>query len=557
MQTIHVLPEHIVSQIAAGEVIERPAYIIKELVENSIDAQAKTITVSIVDGGVSEIHVLDDGCGMSPEDLKLCFTMHSTSKLSDEEDLHAITSCGFRGEALASIAAISTIEIQSRQTSDPIGMHIQIKEGNVVKSRPIGMAVGTQVHVSDVFAHVPARLQMITNHKTELRHCTELMVQLSLAHPTIHFRFLHNKKVVFDLPNQSQAARIEQVLTSTFIQSSLPLRFSDSYVQIDGFISTPQDALGTAQKQYFIVNNRFVKDKMLSLALKESFGTLIEARSYPQGVIYLTLPPELVDVNVHPKKEEVRFLHAKIVFDALVQAVKDTLQSHNITYTSKGILPNREKLTDSYAGRLLKRSVITQKVSPTITVEKIIQVHDVYIVAQTELGMLIVDQHAAHERIMYEKFLAHYLQERGKRELYRLKPPIHLFLSFAEISIVRDQQDLLRRIGFTVRCTKDGITIRTVPLLLKDRNIEQLFKEILMDLTTNNSDGVLDNGTKKMIAYLACRSAIKAGDTVSPEFAKKLLDELFVTANYATCPHGRPTIVQIPLLQLHKEFKRV
>lgn len=561
---IHQLPQHIISKISAGEVIERPAYAVKELIDNSIDAGASVIEIHIEEAGLKRITVVDNGEGMNRKDIEKCFLPHATSKLRDEHELVGIKTLGFRGEALSSIAAISTLTIRSRTADQPGGIEIIIRNSEIENVSPIGTPPGTIVMVDNLFLNVPARKKFLKSERTEFRLITDIVTHFSLSYPKIHFILVHNKKLVLDLPAKSQIEeRVKVILGASIFDQLVPLSFEEGYIKISGFIGKPQVASKQNLKQFLFVNNRHVNDRIISLAVKEAFGTLLPASSTPIFLLHLTLPPEIVDVNIHPRKEQIAFINAKQIFDAIKQATSETLQNHNLTFKLvkfKEETSARVGETTSFSGILLKESVLPWDRTPEVTIKpstQLIQVHQTYIFSQTKDGILLVDQHAAHERILYEKFVKAFETQKQKNENYVLGKPLSIELSINESQLLEEYHYFFQETGFVIdHFQGTHFIIRSIPILFKGRNIEKIVMDLLADLEHEIVKDI-DIRSHRMLAFLACRAAYKSGDLMTQEQMKEILTDLEDTPNNATCPHGRPTRIPLSLEELHRLFKRL
>lgn len=555
MQKIFPLPQDVIAKIAAGEVIERPAYAIKELVENAIDAHATSIIIHLSESGLKKIVVIDNGDGMNSHDIRECFKPHTTSKLSSEEELHAIYTLGFRGEALSSIASISNMTIKSKTKNEVAGTQVVLQEGKVVDISSIGTPVGTSITIDNLFYPVPARKKFLKSQRTEFRHILDIVSHLALAHPDIRFVLTHNNKTIFDLPKaQDYTNRIQKFLGPAMYEHLIPITYTDQYMGFTGFLAKPQIVTRTQTKQYLFVNQRRVQDKMVSQAVKEAYGNLLEATAAPVFVLFLTVPPEIVDVNVHPRKEQVRFLNKDSLFKTIKENVADTLTKNNLTFLHLD-WKVRDGQTKSYAGQLLKQLVLSDAALLT-TREKnaeIQQIHNLYLLTSTKQGLLIIDQHAAHERVLYQEFLKAYVKEKDKSEIFELSKPETIELSMTELEALEEQKEDLKNLGFHFR----GNKLLTVPKLFKDWDYQKLIIEMLEDILEEKSVADVGLQENKMLAYLACRSAVKAGDPLTKDQMKKLLDQLEKTENNATCPHGRPVRIAASLQDLHRMFKRV
>lgn len=564
MRKIYPLSEEVISKIAAGEVIERPMYAVKELVENSLDAGADSIVVHIEESGLRRITIIDNGEGMSEQDIRECFKPHTTSKISSDEELAHIRTHGFRGEALSSIAAISRMIIKSRIKDTAAGICVELREGETEKISPVGMPYGTQVIIENLFYPVPGRKKFLKSARTEFRHILELMTSVSLIYPAVHFTLTHNKKIVFDLPQTTDSLeRIKILLGTTIFQNLLPVSYSDSYISVSGFLTKPQAAATTTQKQFISINKRKVNDKLVSLAVKEAYGTLLESSAYPACILFLTIPYELVDVNVHPRKESVRFVDTQLIYDAVFRAVSQALTQNNLTFyseTGNGLsLGDAPGKTNSFAARLLREKKLPWTIMPLIEISgnDVMQMHNLYLIKPTNHGMFVVDQHAAHERILYEQLLEEFKKQKNTQPIQRLSKAAVFDLSVTETELLQEYLPLFAQLGFTIEhFQKNTFLLQTVPLLFHDRDYQKLIGEILEELAQEKRVKEIDSVSRKMIAYLACRAAVKAGDKLTKKQAKDLLEKLETTPNNATCPHGRPIRVMIDINRIHRMFKR-
>ncbi|HVZ58821.1 MAG TPA: DNA mismatch repair endonuclease MutL [Patescibacteria group bacterium] len=560
---IYTLPDSVVAKISAGEVIERPAYAVKELIENSIDARASTIDIQIEDAGLKQIIVQDNGEGMSEEDLKLSFLPHTTSKLDDEHDLIGIKTLGFRGEALASIAAISTLTIKTREKQNPAGYEITIRHGDIEHAGPVGTPPGTIVRVDTLFLSVPARKKFLKSAKTELRLITNVVTNFALSYPSLHFVLTHNGKTIFDLPGrENNLGRIKQLLGNSFFEELLPVALEDGFIQISGFIGRPQSALKNNARQFVFVNQRTVTDRMIQTAVKEAFGSLLPSSSTPIFILEITVPPEIVDVNVHPRKEQISFTNAQEIFAAVKQAVSESLQENNLTFKlAKFRTENSARLgeTTSFSGELLKSAVLPWDRSEKIAIkpsERLMQIHQTYIFVPTLEGLGLIDQHAAHERILFEEFVTTFVKKKKDQQAYELNKPLTFDLSLSESQILEEFDQIFTELGFTIDHFQGStFIIRTAPAVFKGRNLEKIIKDMLVDMAEGELP-TIDLRTERMLAFLSCRAAVKAGDVLTERQMKDIIKRLEKTANNATCPHGRPTRIQISIAELDKLFKR-
>ncbi|QQG44384.1 MAG: DNA mismatch repair endonuclease MutL [Candidatus Roizmanbacteria bacterium] len=555
MKKIHQLSPDIIAKIAAGEVIERPAFAVKELIDNAVDSGASFIKINIDKAGLERITVTDNGGGMSKDDIAECFKPHTTSKIKVLDDLNHIFTLGFRGEALSSIAAISDLIIKSRTTKDTQGNLVELQRGKLKDILPIGIPSGTTIMVDNLFYSVPARKKFLKSDQTEFRHILDIVIGSVLAYPKIRFSLTHNNKLIFDLPPQDILKRIKTLLGDSTFNYLLPLNYKDSYVRISGFISTPQITTQTQSKNFIFINQRKVTDKLISLAVKESYGNLIEPNVYPVFILFLSLPYEIVDVNVHPRKEQVSFVDARLVFDAVNKAVSQTLAKNNLTF--RNLIHSNSAMTKSFAGVLLKNAVLPKEdIGQIIKSSDIIQVHNTYLITQTRHGILVIDQHAAHERILYEEFCQAF--QKHKKEIFHLPTSIILDLSLSEGELLEENIDVLKDLGFEIEKFKENLfKVYAIPLLFKDRDCQKLVMEILDDIMQNKDPKKVDEQSNRMIEYLACRAAIKAGDKLTKQECKDLLEKLEKTKSNYTCPHGRPVKIEMTVYELSKYFKRV
>lgn len=563
MGKIKQLPEDVIARIAAGEVIERPSYAVKELLDNAIDAGADTITIHIEESGLKRIVVHDNGEGMSAEDLLLCLLPHTTSKLSDNDELLGIKTLGFRGEALASIAAIAQLSIKSRPADAAGGNEITTTNGVIEPIRPVGMPVGTIVTVDNLFYAIPVRKKFLKSAKTEFRQITDVVVSYALSYPFIHFVLTHNKKTIVDLPKCTDVLqRVQTLLGEAIFQNVLPVSVVDEFIGVNGFIGKPQVATKQNQKQYLFINNRYVSDKAISLAVKEAYATLIPATSTPIFILHLSIPPEAVDVNVHPRKEQVSFIDSTRITDAIKQGVAQALTSHNLVYNFaklKQDLSTKIGETQSFAGEMLRDAVLPWNAGELGTIIReapITSIHNTYLLTVTADGMMLVDQHAAHERVLYEQFVSVFEDARSKQEQYVLPKPLSLQVSVSDAQMIEEYMSYFTQLGFQIEPFQ-GTTfvIRAAPAVFKERNMQKIIADMLVDIA-NETGKTIDTKTQRMLAFLACRAAVKAGDALTKEQGKKLLEQLEATVNNTTCPHGRPTKIVITLTELHKLFKR-
>ena len=572
MPTIHQLTPELVVKIAAGEVIERPSFAIKELIENAIDAHADEITISIQDAGLKKIQVIDNGEGMDKNDLLISWKPHTTSKIKTLDELIAIKSYGFRGEALASLAAVSKLTIQSRIKQNPIGQQIEIENSILLSQSPIGMPEGTVVIAENLFANIPARKKFLKSQQTELRHIIDVVNNFVATYPTIHFTLSHNTRILIDAPKTINIKeRIEKLYGEDF-SLFLPIKRTDMYIKLTGFIAKPQLHSSTNSKQYIFINKRKIIDKLISLAVKEAFGTMLESNTYPMFILFLDMPYDLVDVNVHPRKEQVSFVSPQTIFQVVKESIIEVLQENNITFQNLSWKRSGVGMTHSFAGESLKHTVLEKEKLHIEENTSITQLHNLYIIAPTKNAVVITDQHAAHERILFEKLKKEFLNQQEKGLSKLLNKPVQLTLSLTEQTIFQEYIQIFESLGFRFyssreeqhndsrnQFSKDSnniMQITHIPQLFQDRDPETFIIDYLEQLSEEKPLTDIDKTSEEMLAFLACRAAVKAGDSLNEKDMKHIILELEQSPHNTTCPHGRPTQVIFPLQEINTLFKR-
>lgn len=585
MSKIKILPPQVAAKIAAGEVVERPASVVKELIENSIDAQADQITIQLEQGGIGKIRVVDNGQGMDKDDLLKCFKQHGTSKISSAEDLNQVRSLGFRGEALYSITSVSKTTIQSKTGQERSGNQVVINGGKVERISPVGIPRGTQIIVENIFFNLPARKKFLKKERTELLQIINVVTKTGLAFPKIGFFLNHNQKTILDLPkNQTLAERVETLLGKALFPYLIPIEIDRPHFNLKGFIGKPQIARENRSKQYLFVNHRPVVNQVASAAVSKAYGSLIPPKSHPLFILFINLPPQLVDVNIHPRKQEIKFINSSFVFHTIYQAVLNQLENSNLTFKAESypFITDSKKITTSltdkqkaekkysYSFKKTKRPKNNLFLDQTKEeklpweqsdigekTQEIIQIHNLYLISQTPNGLLIVDQHAAHERILYESLLKGFTKNKDKPLNQSLLIPLTLNLSLSETQLLTENLPVLKKIGFEIEeFGKNSFKITSVPHPLKDRDVKGIISEVLDDILEEKPIRDVDKKSLRLISYLACRSAIKAGDYLTLEQRENLLKQLGKTKTNYTCPHGRPAKIKIDLKELNKMFKR-
>lgn len=595
MGNIKQLSQNLITKIAAGQVVERPSNVVKELIENSLDAKSNRIILELEQSGKKKIIVTDNGLGMARDDLNLCFNHHTTSKIIKEDDLYRLSSFGFRGEALSSIVASANVKIQTKPKNELAGKFIELVKGEVNTTGSVGMPTGTRITVSALFNSIPARKKFLKSDSTELSHILQVVTGLALANCRVAFTVIHNNKIIIELPNdQTLLERSTQLLSESIAENLLPIKVTENHFKITGFLGKPQIGTSSKNRQFLFVNGRHVVSKEISSLLKSVFSTLLEPRSNPAFLLEINLAPELVDVNVDPQKTRVKFRVEADILKTLEKSAKQVLDDANLTYVEKG----SNGFYDEYSMDLgIAKIVRSQgdgwniKDAELLEDSEVMQVHNLYLVVQTKRGILILDQHAAHERILYQEFLEKFKSKRGKT--LKLKIPLKLNLPAAEVEFLKTQLDVFKNLGFMITdkseyksidrfkktsasnvinnktinkinnkslnktIIKNQFIVTKIPRVFETRNIAKLIQEILHDCIEYNQPSNLDVGTHRTISYLACRTAIKAGDKLTPKERKRLIDKLFKTKGKYTCPHGRPVEVELDIKYLDQLFKRV
>jgi DNA mismatch repair protein MutL len=582
MPKIRPLPPAVISAIAAGEIVERPAVIVKELAENALDAGASQITIEVIEGGKERIIVKDNGHGMDTDDLLLSIERHTTSKIFSAEDLHQLHTFGFRGEALASIAAVSKMTIQSRAEGSEVGYQLVINHGQQKTEKPVGMAVGTTIMVEELFRELPARRKFLKQTATELRHITQVVTQLALSHPQLGIFFTHNNQVICTLPqNQTFGERIFSLFGSEITRSFIPIAdqtqsAADSSLLITGALGVPQSGRRTRAHQYLFVNQRPITDQLISHTVKEAYGSLLAAKIEPAFILSITLPADKVDVNIHPRKEMVRFLEAPELKQHLHAIIKSTLQTADLSYTYKPEsdvslwvlndsagpanthpIQSQDRSASPATHEILKNLVHLWSLDES-PADHILQIDKTYLCAPTKSGFLLVDQHAAHERILFEQ-LKEALRSADQKLITstQLSPPQVVELSLSDSQVLVQELETLTRLGFEIEhFGRNSFKISQVPTLLADHDLRQTLQDFIDNHLEGNPTTGVDQATERTLTYLACRSAVKAGDYLTPQQRQDLLTKLSQTPNQATCPHGRPTTIIYSQYELEKMFHR-
>ena len=552
---IKVLTPEVVSKIAAGEVIERPASVVKELVENSLDAGASEINVETRGGGVELIRVSDNGTGIPTSELELAFHRYATSKITDLIDLEDISSLGFRGEALPSIAAVAEVEILTRAPSESIGSYINLRKGEIVARESRPRQQGTTVVIRRLFRYLPARLKFLKSAATENSHIAYLVNQYALAFPEVRFSLITDKRN--NLSTQGDGSlrnAVSQIYGLEVAQRMLGVAEESAFARVNGLVSPP--SLNRTNRSYltFFVNRRWIHSPLLTRAAEEAYhGLLMEGR-HPVVILNLSLPGRELDVNVHPTKAQVKFHNEQVMFVTIKKAIREALSKASMA---------KPIAMPAMAGAYQQRSftMVSDK-EPTFTaplptlslpiLRVIGQLSNTYIIAEGPEGLYLIDQHAAHERILYERVLAQW--SRQEVEVQGLLEPITIELNPREEEILRANKDMLAQFGFDIEPFGDkSYLIRTIPALATRANLDEVMGAVLSDLDSKDE---VTSWEQKIAQSLACHSAIRAGQQLSNEEMLALIRQLEQANQPRTCPHGRPTMIQLTSYQLEKEFGR-
>lgn len=578
---IHLLPPEVASQIAAGEVIERPASVVKELVENSLDAGSHFISIAIEGAGREMIEVSDDGCGIPAEELALAFARHATSKLNKAEDLFHITTLGFRGEALASIGSVTRLVITSRPQNSKNGSRILIEAGQIGEMQSIGAPIGTVVRVENLFFNLPARLKFLKSDATERSQISSLVAHYALAYSMVRFHLYQEGKSILQTSGNGNRREALGVLYEVKIaRQMLEILAEYDDIRVTGYISPTTLTRSNRREIIFFVNGRPVQDVSLTTALIQAYHNLLMVGRYPLAVIFLEMPPEAIDVNVHPTKAEVRFRNRDLVFSAVQRAVRVGLMAYNpipAIYSQADVLsgqnfikPIPEQTTDPAwdMSREAWKNSIDQKhgihtLYPTTRAETsttsipllrlVGQLASTYLVAEGPDGLYLIDQHAAHERILFEQFMA---QRTGTIPSQTLLQPVTVHLPPAYDQLLSEQMPILSKLGFQVEPFGPGTyLIRSIPTILSGSDPSSDLRVVVEDFEEDETP-LSAEIEARIIARICKKAAVKAGQTLSTDEQRALLLNLEACSSPRTCPHGRPTMIHLSVDLLERQFGR-
>ena len=592
MSAIRVLPELLINQIAAGEVIERPASALKELLENSLDAGAQAISVELAAGGVKLVSVTDDGSGIDRDDLKLALARHATSKIASLDDLEHVGSLGFRGEALASIASVSRMELTSRRSDDRHAWRVASEGPTLTAPEPATLPRGTRIDVRELYFNTPARRKFLKSEQTEFAHCEEAFRRIALSRPDVAFSLTHNGRVRLQVKPQPLAARVAAVLGDDFGAGALEVDESGGQIAIRGAISAPSHARGTRDAQYFFVNGRCIRDKLVAHAIRQAYADVLHHDRHPAFVLFLDIDPQLVDVNVHPAKAEVRFRDSRAVHQFIFHALHKTLSrpagdgdvglppapaiSHT-SYPSPAQPPSMPQYraqgamslgvaqpAGAYATLFAPQAAATTLLAPPPLPPTgdehplgyaLAQLAGIYILAENSKGLIIIDMHAAHERIMYEK-----LKNALDGQAIPMQPllvPVHFNAEALDVATAEDELEALQGLGFDIAPAGPGaLIVRGVPALLADADAQALALDVLHEVREYGASRIATERRNELLGTMACHAAVRANRKLTVPEMNALLRDMEATERSGQCNHGRPTWHAFSVADLDRLFRR-
>ncbi|OGA45491.1 MAG: DNA mismatch repair protein MutL [Betaproteobacteria bacterium RIFCSPLOWO2_12_FULL_63_13] len=590
MPSIRVLSETLISQIAAGEVVERPASVLKELIENSLDAGAAEVAVSLDAGGVKRIRVTDNGRGIDAEDLPLAFARHATSKITTLDDLERVRTLGFRGEALASIASVARVALTSRPRDARHAAVLRVEAAQTGKPQPAAHAAGTTAEVDDLYFNTPARRKFLRTEATEFSHCEDVFSRAALSRPDTVFSLRHNGRLISRLPAADLTQRTEAILGAEFAIAARPVGEQVEGLALSGFLASPSFTRSSRDAQYLFVNGRFVRDKVLLHALREAYRDVLHGDRHPAFALFLEIDPTAVDVNVHPAKIEIRFRDARAVHQFVYHAASKalaasaahapvayaaptgTLGQGDVAQVKQGYLGIAQP-TAGYeavfgASRAPEHTAMRTEVGAPphggpndIESEMpplgyaLAQLHGVYILAQNARGLVLVDMHAAHERIVYERLKS--ALDANSVATQELLIPVTFSAGRIDVATVEENQEALRMLGFDLApLSPTALAVRAVPAELAGGNIAELARSLLADLREFGASGVLTERRDELLATMACHGAVRARRALGLAEINAVLRDMERTERSGQCNHGRPTWFQMSLADLDRLFMR-
>ncbi len=599
MSSIQLLPDLLINQIAAGEVIERPASALKELLENSLDAGATEIAVQLENGGIKLSRVRDNGGGIAKEQLPLALMRHATSKIASLDDLQRVSSMGFRGEALASMAAVAQVALTSRTPEATHAWKVEAIDGTQSEAAPAAHPHGTSIEMRELYFNTPARRKFLKSESTEYAWCEETFKRIALSRPDVAFSLQHNGRMVWQLPAQTLQQRITAILGNEFGQHAVTVERQIGALHLYGIAALPAYSRSTRDEQYFFVNGRFVRDKVLMHAVRQAYQDILHHQRHPAFVLFLDMPPEQVDVNVHPAKSEVRFRESQgihqFVFHALQDALSATMNSgiaDSSTASSDSSFPRRRESSEFIkpldsrlrgndgSANFWQQSISLSAAQPQATYKlweeaavvrdqeaaspqseahplgfALGQLSGIYILAQNQQGLIVVDMHAAHERIVYEQLKTAF--DAQQMPTQPLLIPVTFAADTLDVATVEDEQDALLKLGFDIApISTNTLAVRSMPAMLKQSKAEAAAQEVLHELRDFGASRALTERRNELLATLACHSAVRANQQLSLPEMNAILREMEQTERADQCNHGRPTWFQVTLAELDAMFMR-
>ncbi len=566
--TIQLLPPEVITAIAAGEVIERPADVVKELVENALDAGATQVTIELEGAGLELIRISDDGCGIPQKELALSLQRHTTSKISSLADFAEIASLGFRGEALASIASVADLTIFSRTQDQELGFKL---DHSSPEPTPLALPVGTTLVVRHLFERHPVRKKFLKAEATELRASLEVVTHLAVHYPQVGFSFSHHQRRLLQVPaHQTSFERLTSLFGTKITSHLKPVKFESPELALQGWIGSPQIAALHRKQQYFAVNGRPVKLGSLSRTVKQAYASLLTPRHEPWLLFELQIPAQRLDANTHPRKVTVRIIHDQKAWSEIQMWLETVLsQTPEVVYPRVGPAegwaladPGQKNWSaQSRQGSPVTADVLTQELLPwkfdSLDQIEILQIDRTYLAYQTPDGLLLFDQHAVHERILFDQYLKQLQTTSDQHTATSLTPPVLLRLAPAESLLLESLLPELHQLGFAIEpFGSNTFRITQVPVQLQGHSLETVIGDMLHDFEIGQPLHGIDRQAERTAAYLSCRHAVKAGDFLTPDQRRELIQKLWETPRAATCPHGRPTHILINTTDLAKMFKR-
>ncbi len=606
MPKIQLLDSRLANQIAAGEVVERPASVLKELLENALDAGSESISVDVEQGGVKLVRVRDNGSGIDRDDLPLALSRHATSKIRGLDDLEAIGTLGFRGEALAAISSVSRLTLASNVEGEAEGWQVQVEGRDMAPTvTPAGHPRGTTVTMRDLFFNTPARRRFLRTEKTEFNHLEEVFRRIALSEFNTAFRLTHNQKVIHQLPagldDTLRAARVAKLCGKGFMEQAIPVDVERDGIRLHGWMGLPTFSRSQADLQYFYVNGRVIRDKVVSHAVRQAYADVLYHGRHPAYVLFLELDPAQVDVNVHPTKHEVRFREQRMVhgflYSSLHRAIAEVRpgQSPAATVVDEGepVMPAMEpsqasmslsapagrpsytpssgssfsygqgaRQADAY-GALVRPQVAETPVMPPASDQETVpplgyavaQLHGIFILAENQHGMVVVDMHAAHERITYERLKQSWSEDKVRSQ--PLLVPVSLAVSSREADFAEQQPEVFSRLGFVVeRAGPETLVVREVPAMLRNSDSEAMVRDVLSDLLAQGSSERIEQKLDELLSTMACHGSVRANRRLTIPEMNALLRDMEATERSGQCNHGRPTWTQMSLKDLDRLFMR-